>query len=761
MSVALNNEELAVARERRSLLERIDPGKASWPTRFGLPLVVLSVLSGLATFVILTGLTSLQPSREIVILFLVLNGVLVALMALLIGWQVFGLLSARRQQLAGSGLHVRIVALLSLFAAVPALVVAVFATVTLNRGLDAWFSERTRNIVNRAESVAEAYIAEQGEVARGDIVFIAQDLSQQRDLFDNDRPTFIRRLATHAAFRSLSGAFVIDAAHKRVDASATANPQITFRPPDSAMLDTAKEGKLVLIGPADGGNVIRALIKLDNFPNHFLYVYRLVNPSVVEQLEKAREEKLEYDRLLNQRAGLQVTFALLYSGLACIFLLAAIWLGLWFANRLANPIARLVAAARQVSEGDLDAKVPVAPGTGDLATLTSTFNSMTSQLKSQHDDLMSANLLLDARRRFTEAVLAGVSAGVIGLDAATRITLANRSASQLLGINLERMTGQPFDNAVEPMAGVLRQAMAKLSGTAVGQVNMRVEGQERNFVVRVTTERSSEDEHGYVVTFDDITELVSAQRNSAWADIARRIAHEIKNPLTPIQLSAERLKRKYTAEIKSDPQIFEQCTSTIIRQVGDIGRMVDEFSAFARMPSAQLETEDLGEVVRQALVLQRVSASNIDYSTNLPEDGPMIGIDRRLVTQAVTNLVKNAGEAIEARLHGEPDGKGHIRVVIRELDDQVHVDVMDDGIGLPKENRSRLTEPYVTTREKGTGLGLAIVKRIMEEHGGRVTLGDAPDDFFGGKGALVRLIFPRDSGGSVAQAAEQVETVGA
>jgi two-component system nitrogen regulation sensor histidine kinase NtrY len=441
--------------------------------------------------------------------------------------------------------------------------------------------------------------------------------------------------------------------------------------------------------------------------------------------------------------------------------MAAIWLGLWFANRLANPIAGLVAAARRVSDGDLDAKVDMALGKGDLALLTSTFNSMTSQLKSQHDDLMSANLLLDARRRFTEAVLAGVSAGVIGLDAATRITLANRSASQLLGINLERMTGQPFDSAVEPMAGVLRQAMAKLSGTAVGQVNMRVDGQERNFVVRVTTERSSEDEHGYVVTFDDITELVSAQRNSAWADIARRIAHEIKNPLTPIQLSAERLKRKYSAEIKSDPQIFEQCTSTIIRQVGDIGRMVDEFSAFARMPAAQLEVEDLGEVVRQALVLQRVSASNIEFSTNLPEKGPLVAIDRRLVTQAVTNLVKNAGEAIEARLQGEPGGKGHIRVAIRELDDLVQVDVVDDGVGLPKENRSRLTEPYVTTRDKGTGLGLAIVKRIMEEHGGRVTLGDAPDDFFGGKGALVRLAFPRESGGTPAKAAEQVETVGA
>jgi two-component system nitrogen regulation sensor histidine kinase NtrY len=271
---------------------------------------------------------------------------------------------------------------------------------------------------------------------------------------------------------------------------------------------------------------------------------------------------------------------------------------------------------------------------------------------------------------------------------------------------------------------------------------MRVDTQERSFVVRVTTERSSEDEHGYVVTFDDITELVAAQRNSAWADIARRIAHEIKNPLTPIQLSAERLKRKYGKEITTDPQVFEQCTETIIRQVGDIGRMVDEFSAFARMPSAALEPHDLGKIAREALVLQRVSSSDIDIALDLPDNPLVLPIDRRLVSQALTNLVKNAQEAIEARPQDGSVPRGRIAVALRANDGAAIIEVIDNGIGLPRQDRGRLTEPYMTTREKGTGLGLAIVKRIMEEHGGELDLMDAPETFDGGRGAMVRLIFP-------------------
>jgi two-component system nitrogen regulation sensor histidine kinase NtrY len=335
----------------------------------------------------------------------------------------------------------------------------------------------------------------------------------------------------------------------------------------------------------------------------------------------------------------------------------------------------------------------------------------------------------------------------------------NRSAIRLLRTKASLLVGRPFPEAIEAMRPVYEQALAKPSGSAQLQVNMRVEAQERSFIVRVTTERSSENEHGFVVTFDDITELVAAQRNSAWADIARRIAHEIKNPLTPIQLSAERLKRKYGGEITSDPQVFEQCTETIIRQVGDIGRMVDEFSAFARMPSAALEPHDLGQIVREALVLQRVSASDIEFDLDLP-DGPLIlPVDRRLVSQALTNLVKNAREAIEARPHNGAGGAGSparvavsVKVLVTGNGEAAIVEVVDNGIGLPRNDRGRLTEPYMTTRDKGTGLGLAIVKRIMEEHGGAIELTDAPDTFDGGQGAQVRLIFPM-SGSLPGQAA--------
>ncbi len=708
----------------------------------GMIIVALAVLSGLATYTVLTGLTPVEPTREVIFGLLGINSLIVSGMALLIGWQVFGLLRARKQRIAGAVLHTRIVSLFSLFAVIPALIVAIFASVTLNRGLDAWFSERTQSIVDRSITVAKAYIDEQGDVARVDIAAIANNIEKQNDLFKKDRQEFIRRLATLAAFRSLAGAFVVDRGQRRVEASVTANSRVKFRAPRQEDFTKAAEGKLVVVGPGDG-NVIRALVKLKTFSDHYLYVYRLVNPLVVEQLAKARAEKAEYERLRDDRFGVQITFALMYAGGAFMFLLAAIWLGFGFADRLVEPVVGLVEAARQVSTGKLDVKVTAREGTGDLATLGYTFNQMTDQLKSQRDELVDANDKLDERRRFTEAVLSGVSAGVIGLDADCSVTLANRSATKLLDVKQDALIGQPFEKALPEMVPVFNKAIAKTSGTAEAHVNKRVGSQERSFIVQVTTERAGEDQQGFVVTFDDITELVSAQRNSAWADIARRIAHEIKNPLTPIQLSAERLQRKYRNEIESDPKVFQQCTDTIIRQVGDIGKMVDEFSSFARMPSALLEDSDLGAIVKEALVLQRVSAEGVDISYEVPEEPVHCHVDRRLVTQALTNLVKNAQEAVEARQQKEPEPPGRVLVRLVPEEGRFVLDVVDNGIGLPKENRNRLTEPYMTTREKGTGLGLAIVKRIMEEHGGSIQLHDAPRSFGDGYGARMRLVFPR------------------
>jgi two-component system nitrogen regulation sensor histidine kinase NtrY len=705
----------------------------------GFGLVVLGIVSGLSTFAVLTGLTPIIPTKEVTTTLLLLNTGLVILMAAMIGSQVLFLLKERRKGTAGAGLHIRLISLFSLIAVVPAIIVAVFAFVTLSRGLDTWFSERTQAIVNSAVTVAEEYIKNTAEATRADVANISADLNQQKTLFDSDRPAFVRRVARHAALRGLAGAFVFDQSQKRIDVNVTASDKVKFLAPSPEMIGHADKGELVLIPPGEGGNLVRALIKLQSFPTHYFYVYRFISPTVIEQLTKTREAKAEYDRLLNQRTGVQLTFGMMYALVAFVFLLAAMWIGLWFSDRLVAPIVRILDASRRVAQGDFAAKVSTIEGIGDLETLARTFNFMTDQVAQHQDQLLKTNDQLDERRRFTEAMLAGVSAGVIGIDAEEKISLANRSALQLLGAPEGSLLSQPFSTALLEFASLFEQAKSRPSGFAEGQVEMQIRGRDLSFVARITTESSNDAQHGFVLTFDDITDLVSAQRNSAWADIARRIAHEIKNPLTPIQLSAERLKRKYSKQIHSDRQVFEQCTDTIIRQVGDIGRMVDEFSSFARMPKAAPEPMNLAEVIRDATVLQRVSTSDIDIDVDVSKADFVFLFDRRLITQAVTNLVKNASEAIDGRPLAENLEKGHVQVEAGIEHDVPFIRVTDNGVGLPKENRNRLAEPYMTTREKGTGLGLAIVKRIMEEHGGRLRLQDAPN----GKGAQVTLEFSR------------------
>jgi two-component system nitrogen regulation sensor histidine kinase NtrY len=713
-----------------------------WLNWTGIFLVALTVLFGLGTYLYLTGLTPFDPRPETARHLLYGNAVLLSLMASLIIWQLSKLLTARMRKVPGSGLHIRIVALLSVFSVLPAIIVAAFATVTLNRGLDTWLSGQTQSIVDSAEAVADAYIKENLEVARSDAAFIANELNQRAEEFKSDREKVISRIGTYGAVRGLSGLFVMNPTTKEIAISATANKLVRFRPPEPEDIAQATTGEMVVRQPDNGSNVIRALVKLEKIDGYYLYLYRLVNPEVIKQLAKARDQRREFDNLIEQRTSLQLNFAALYAGLAFIFLLSAIWLGLLFSNRLVQPIVALVSAARQVSAGELDTKVAVTNTTGDMATLGATFNQMTERLSSQRAELTSTNAQLDERRRFMEAVLGGVSAGVLGLDADGTITLCNKSALEHLDLEEADVTGHNIAEVLPEVNSIYQIAKSRADGYADGAVLRRVGDQERSFMTGVTTERGENGVDGYVVTFDDTTELVSAQRNSAWADIARRIAHEIKNPLTPIQLSAERLRRKYADQITTDRKIFDQCTDTIVRQVGDIGRMVDEFSSFARMPSAQLELHNLTTVVREALVLQKASDETLNFETSFPKQPVKLMIDRRLVEQAVTNLVKNARESIEARLQDAPDTPGAIQVSIEKKKATVIVAICDNGIGLPKENRSRLAEPYMTTREKGTGLGLAIVTRIMEEHGGRLILSDAPRSFHDGRGARVILEFP-------------------
>jgi two-component system, NtrC family, nitrogen regulation sensor histidine kinase NtrY len=709
----------------------------SFPAWAAFGLVVLGTGAGLVTFLILTGLTPFSVNEELISYLLIANGVLAGLMLLMVAFQVAQLLVARARGMLGAGLHIRLISLFSIVAVVPALLVAIFASVTLNRGLDSLFSDRTQSIVNTAAKVAEAYQINAAEATRSDLASIAADISEQRDLFQNDRQAFVQRVARHALLRNLAAAFIFDNAKQQIETNVTANNKIVFIEPTEAMIAKADKGEIVLVPPEPGSNLVVALIKLPNFPSDYMMVYRILSPVVVDQLQQTRDAKAEYDRLLSQRLGVQATYGMVFALLALVFLLASIWMGLRFSDRLVEPIVRLLNASRRVAQGDFNAKVATVEGPGDLVTLSQTFNMMTDQIRMHRDQLIETNEQLDDRARFTEAMLSGVSAGVIGIDPHADISIVNRSTLNLLGKREAQLLGRPFASAVPAFQPLFEQAQTRPSGYADGQIETMVAGRETSFFVRITTERSDDAEHGYVLTFDDITSLVSAQRNSAWSDIAQRIAHEIKNPLTPIQLSAERLKRKYLPQIVNDRKIFEQCTDTIIRQVGDLGRIVDEFSSFARMPKAVPEINDLVETVRDATVLQRVSSAEVQIELLADVETLVFAFDRRLITQAITNLVKNARESIEARLAADSVPAGLMLVETGWDGDAPFIRVSDNGVGLPQENRHRLAEPYMTTREKGTGLGLAIVKRIMEEHGGALIMTDNSE----GQGAQVTLRF--------------------
>ncbi len=689
---------------------------------------------------VLTGLTPIPPGESVVRGALVVNLILVGGLVVLVGLEAGKLWVARRRGRAGARLHLRILALFSIVAVVPAIIVAIVASVTLDRGLDTWFSDRTRSIVETSLAVAEAYLREHGQVIRADLLAMANDLERAKRVPDADQEWLQRFFTAQAAIRALPAAFLLDE-NGNVLMQAETHVDRKFLMPPKDAIEKAKSGEAVVIAPGPT-NQVGAIVQMPSFDNAFLYVARAVDPQVLNYQRLTQANAAEYSSLERRRFGVQIAFGLMYIGFALILLLSAMWVGIGVANRLVSPIRRLIGAADQVAQGNLYVQVPVKPEEGELASLGATFNKMTTQLRSQRDELLSTNQELDERRHFIETVLAGVPAGVIGLDGDGVLTLTNRSARELLGSEDRSLLGHEVDQVFPELAAALQNAREHPGRLVQDQVVLRRGNKERTITVRVASERHRGAQYGFVVTLDDITELVTAQRNSAWADVARRIAHEIKNPLTPIQLSAERLRRKYRKAITTDVEVFDQCTDTIIRQVGDIGRMVDEFSAFARMPKPAIEAANVVETAKQAVFLMRVGHPDIRIDFKQPDEQIVTRYDRRLISQAVTNIVKNAVEAISAVPPEELEEGGRISVGVDQAEGWVSIDVIDNGIGLPAQNRQRLLEPYMTTREKGTGLGLAIVARIMEEHGGRIELGDAPSVAEGGHGAWVRLTFP-------------------
>jgi two-component system nitrogen regulation sensor histidine kinase NtrY len=705
---------------------------------------------------VLAGLTPIAPTHEVVVTLLLANAGTVFLLVLVIAREVWGIVQARRRGRAAARLHVRIVALFSVIAAVPAVAVAVVASVTLDRGLDRLFSQQTRSLIENSLIVADAYVREHVQFVRADSIAIAIELARAKPLFDQSREQFHQFLVVQASIRGLPGVMLLDKDLNVIDQVDARTSEAFVKPsPEvlAAVNDTEPQVAMFL-----EDNYVAAIIKLRGYNDIYLYIARLLDPRVLAQLRATQASVAQYADLSARRVGIQIAFGLMYTVIALIVLLSAVWIGLNFANYLVAPIRRLISAAQVVSTGNLYVQVPTRRSEGDLAQLGETFNKMTQELRTQRDDIVRARDLIDSRRRFTEAVLAGASAGVIGVDADSCISILNRSAERLIGRTEAEVLGQPLAEVVPELAGMLEAARAGVQRLIQGQVTINRNGRERNLSVRVTSEQSGAAEGGYVVTLDDITELVAAQRTSAWADVARRIAHEIKNPLTPIQLSAERLRRKYGGVITEDGGVFKQCTDTIVRQVDDIKRMVDEFSRFARMPKPVMTAEDVADTVRQVVFLQRVANADIDLDLEIAEEPMPAKFDRRLISQALTNIIKNATEAIAAVPPGEL-GRGRIRIWAGREGNDIVIDVIDNGIGLPKENRSRLLEPYVTTREKGTGLGLAIVGRILEEHGGRIELGDAADKIPGQRGAWMRLRFAAEPASSnEAEPAPQSQT---
>ena len=704
--------------------------------------VGIALLSATATFLVMAGLTPIAPVDSVVRELLLGNLVTGLLLLVIIGREVWVAVQARRRGRAGSRLHVQIVGLFAVIAAVPTVLVAVVASTTLDRGLDRFFATRTRAMIEQSMIVADAYVSEHAQAIRGEVLAMAYDLGRAKPMFDQDRDRFRKFLTAQATARGLSAAIIITPNGGTVErADVTMDKTIVLPSRELLSEITETEPQVALIPEGDH---VAAAIKLHGYDDMYLYVAQLLDPRVVQQLRATQESVSEYANLDARRLGIQIAFALMFTVIALIVLLSSAWIGLDFANRLVAPIRRLIGAANVVSTGNLHIQVPVRRSEGDLAQLGETFNKMTQELRTQHEDIVRARDQIDSRRRFTEAVLAGASAGVIGVNAEGLITILNRSAERLIGRPESEALGLPLGEVAPELAEIFDAARSGHQRLVQRQVTINRDGQERNFSVRVTSEQGTESEHGYVITIDDITELVLAQRTSAWADIARRIAHEIKNPLTPIQLSAERLRRKYGKVIVEDAAIFEQCTDTIVRQVDDIKRMVDEFSRFARMPKPVIADEDVADTVRQVVFLLRVAHPDIDFDVELPAEAMPARFDRRLISQALTNIVKNATEAIGAV---PPDelGRGRIVVSVRREGKEAVIDVIDNGIGLPKENRARLLEPYVTTREKGTGLGLAIVGRILEEHGGRIELRDASEKIPGARGAWMQLRFTAET----------------
>ncbi len=732
MKIAIKNRQLKLLRlwARRVRLGR----------KLSLALIAAAVASGVATLIVITSSTANGPDPRIVLPLLYLDAILLLLLGVVVTRRLVTVWAESRKGLAGSKMHIRLVMLFSLVAVTPAVMVTIFSALFLNFGIQAWFSERVRTAIVESNTVAKYYLKEHLQNIRADALAAANDINRDAPVLMRNPERFNKVLSTQAILRSLIEALVVDGSGRTL-ARSQFSLSMEFNLIGKKTMEKARLGEIVIMTNKKD-NRVRAVIRLNRFVDAYLLVGRLVDPRVLAHIERTAKAVAQYKRLEKKQAGIQITFVMIFVVVTILLLLAAVWTGMTMATRLVGPISKLIEAADRISKGDTEARVDAMSGTDEMAILSRALSRMTEQLGSQRQSLVEANRQLDERRRFTETVLTGVSAGVIGLDKNGLINLPNRSASALLLVDMEKYIGKKLSDAAPEMADLLEKAIHRPERLHQEEIKLFRKGETHTLIARIAVEHLEEHIIGYVVTFDDITDLLSAQRTAAWADVAQRIAHEIKNPLTPIQLSAERLKRKYLKEIETDPDTFSACIDTIIRQVEDIGRMVNEFSSFARMPQPDINEENLSEICRQAVFLERTRHPEIKFKLDLPQEDVYLRCDARQLGRAYANILKNAAESITGR---EPTDdaalpQGYISLSLsvdtNNGEKSVSTTIEDNGRGLPKEQRNRLFDPYMTTREEGSGLGLSIVKKIIEDHNASISLEDRE-----GGGARVRVTF--------------------
>ena len=735
-----------------SILDGAISPAPTWPTRLrqrltsrwslGSAYALACILTGVAVWMASSApLAGLAERRSLIILSLLgVNLVIILALVASVSWRFLRLLAVQHRD-AGARLHLRFVLWFASGAIAPAVIIALVFGVLVNQTVDSWFSHRVRTVVENSATVAKSYFNSQINSIRDDVDAIDHDLGDPNliALFKRNPIMFGQKLAVEGNYRNFPAVYLID--HEgRILSRFEAEPSLTpFLAPPPTTIEASADPHTVSINPFINTDLIRALVRLNDYDDAYLYVVRPVDKGFLARLGETADALAAYRDTAQNRGRVEAASGLSLLEVTLLLLVAAVWIGMAAASAISAPVARLIHAADLVAAGDLTARVAVQHEPDEIADLSRSFNRMAGDLQAQQSALRAAGDEAEARTRFIETVLAGVSAGVIGLDAEGRISALNRQAIALLSLSPETARGQTLAQAAPELVDVAAQA-AGFGGDVEAEIDISRGAESHRLRVRA----SGHADGGRVLTFDDITRLVTAQRNAAWRDVARRIAHEIKNPLTPIQLSAERIRRKYRGDIKNDIETFDRCTETIIRQVGDIGRMVDEFSAFARMPAPIFAPHDPAELLREAVFAQRVADPDVTVEiSELPRDVNLT-CDGRIVGQALTNVLKNAGEAIAARRASDPGIEGRIAASLVVSSSRIAFVVEDNGVGLPAKDRDRLTEPYVTTRAKGTGLGLAIVKRILEDHGGELQLADAAS----GSGARVVLSFPMASAGA-------------